>query len=137
MLRVDAAGALALVRLEGLDGQAELLAQRGGYEGARGMGKPLGLFHHLGQRRPILPFEQTNNQLGLAALTRPSRILRLRGLFGFRRAFGGGGLLPLSLRGRALGSQYDALGLFVRLRLRGCRFGIRGLAQIGYSSRSE
>ena len=56
------------------------------------MRKPPGHFHDVRKRRAALPFQQSNNQLGLAAFARPGGALRLGGFLGFGRVRGRGGL---------------------------------------------
>ncbi len=54
MLLVDAIGAVALVRFEGLNGNPHLLAQETGNPAARGVFLPAGMRHDLGHGRAAL-----------------------------------------------------------------------------------
>src|SRR5579885_621650 len=66
----DAIGAGAVRRLEGLDGEAHLLAERAGDEAAHRMGHPAGYGHDLLQRGAFGTAQQLQHDGLLAALAR-------------------------------------------------------------------
>lgn len=118
-LAVDRVPALAVLALDGRDGQAHFLTQRSADESAYTVGLPVRRFHDLGQRSAILALQQVKDRLGLAALVSAGGFLRGFGRFG--RFLGGGSLLPrlgfLGRNGRATwrtGGLFGGFGLLVR-----------------------
>ena len=72
LLRIDAIGALASFRLEGL-GLVTRPFQRAGHEPANGVGLPFHTFHNLGQRGSVLALEHRHDLGRLTALAQRAR----------------------------------------------------------------